>query len=99
MVYLKGLRDVLRRYEDNGRYARHGNWEIGTGGYDLNWQISYERIPVIDCIANDIFRSGGTLHNNCMEEKDFQKVVRVIKDIYPDVLTEEEEDRIMQRLA
>lgn len=40
----------LRRFDEVGRYAQSGKWQIGRGGYDLNWELYYERLPVVDCV-------------------------------------------------
>lgn len=39
---LKGLRECLRTFDDNGRHARRGDWSIGNGGYDLDFEIYYK---------------------------------------------------------
>ncbi len=46
----------LRRYDETGRFAQWGKWSIGTGGYDLNWELYYEeehfcRVPVVGCVG------------------------------------------------
>lgn len=88
---LKELRSVLQGYEENGHSAKSGDWEIATGGYDLNWQLYYKGNPVVDCIGNSITGSGGTLDHVNMDREDFLKVSKIIKEEYPDVFTKAEE--------
>ena len=88
---LLDLQEALRDYESHGHSATVGDWTVATGGYDLNWQVYFKHTPVIDCNANTLASSGGTLENNCLEEKDFLKLAETIKQIYPDVITPSEE--------
>lgn len=88
---LADLRKVLQGYEENGHSAKSGDWEIATGGYDLNWQLYYKGDPVVDCIENSVTGSGGTIEHVNMDREDFLKVSKVIKEEYPDVLTKAEE--------
>lgn len=89
---LKDLRTLLRRFaKKNGLSAKYRDWNIAEGGYDLNWEIYYKGSPVIDCIANSVSGSGGTLENVDLNREDFLKIAKVIKEEYPDVLTKAEE--------
>ncbi len=88
---LADLRKVLQGYEENGHSVKSGDWEIATGGYNLNWQLYYKGEPVADCIENSVTGSGGTLEHVNMDREDFLKVSKVIKEEYPDVLTKAEE--------
>lgn len=83
-MYISGLRNCLRRFECDGSCAASQRWRIVKGGYDLNWQLSYDGTPVVDCVSQ--IGSGGKMQNNCLDEKDFQKVAKVIKEEYPDIL-------------
>lgn len=89
---LKDLRTLLRRFaKKNGLSAKYRDWNIAEGAYDLNWEIYYKGSPVIDCIANSVSGSGGTLENVDLNREDFLKIAKVIKEEYPDVLTKAEE--------
>ena len=44
----------LKSFDENGKYAKRGNWEIGRGGYDLWYEISYNGVPVIGCTAGKV---------------------------------------------
>ena len=45
---------MLKSFDENGKYAKRGNWEIGRGGYDLWYEISYNGVPVIGCTAGKV---------------------------------------------
>lgn len=78
MVYkvnLKGLRNVLQKFEEDGRVASGTHWKIAKGGYDLWWQLYYDNVPVVDCVCNEI-------ENNCLPQEIFDKVFQVIKEEY-----------------
>ena len=80
-VYLKGLKQALERFNDNGKFAKQGYWTIGKGAYDLDWQLAYQGAPVIDCV-------NGKLKNDCLSGPMFRKCASVIKSVYPDVICE-----------
>lgn len=71
-----GLRTCLRKYKENGHHASSCRWSIGTGGYDLNWQLSYDGTPVIDCLS-----PGNTLQT-LNERYDLKKAYRIIEQEY-----------------
>lgn len=48
------LKKILDRYESNGRFAKQGNWKIARGGYDLAFQLYYDKLALLDGI-NDGF--------------------------------------------
>ena len=74
-VNLRGLREQLRNFDEDGHYVSGTNWSVSRGGYDLNWELSYNNIPVIDCVAN-------TLINIGMDKKIFEKVCEIIIEEY-----------------
>lgn len=49
-VDYSGLKKAFQIFDKNGKYARNGNWEIGKGGYDLDFEISFKRTPIVDCV-------------------------------------------------
>ena len=48
MKNLKVLHKLLENiwHDGNGRYASIGDWEIGLGGYDTGYEVSYRGSPV-----------------------------------------------------
>ena len=74
-ISLQGLRQVLRKFDEDGMYASGTHWSIGRGGYDLQWELSYDRVPIIDCV-------GGVLENNCLSDEDFKRISKVIREEY-----------------
>lgn len=77
-VNLSGLRAILRGFDADGHAVFGSRWQIAKGGYSLWWQLSYQRIPVVNCI-------GGSLENCCLSETEFRRVCRVICEVYTDI--------------
>lgn len=75
-VSFRGLRTILRKFDENGRYAKAGAWEIGNGGYDLYWEISHDGIPIIDCVSGTIEVLDDTISN-------IDQILAIIKSEYP----------------
>ncbi len=48
------IRCARRFLEGDNRYAKDGLWTMANGGYDLWWEICYDRVPVIGCIDGDV---------------------------------------------
>ena len=34
-----GLKNALKKFDENGKYSKRGDWSITVGGYDLYWEI------------------------------------------------------------
>lgn len=51
---LSGLRQHLRNFNEDGRYVNGTHWSIARGGYDLWWQVSHDRNPIISCVAGHL---------------------------------------------
>ncbi len=75
-ISVQGLRTILRKFDENGRYAKAGAWEIGNGGYDLYWEISHDGIPIIDCVSGTIEVLDDTISN-------IDQILAIIKSEYP----------------
>ena len=58
-INMRGLRQVLQKFEENGRSAFGTHWHIANGGYDLWWELYYDRRPVIGCVD-------GCVENYCL---------------------------------
>lgn len=78
LVYITGLAKALERFDSNGRSAKQGRWEIGRGGYDLDWELYYDTKPVVQCV-------NGIVDNIGLSGPMFKKVATVIQQVYPDV--------------
>lgn len=49
---LRGLRSILRAFDNTReKMIYRASWSITEGGYDCFFELSYRRIPVIECIA------------------------------------------------
>ncbi|MBO7734740.1 MAG: hypothetical protein J6S67_19425 [Methanobrevibacter sp.] len=46
------LRKALKRFDENGKYAKQGDWKIGKGGYDLNFEVYYKGEPIIQGMSD-----------------------------------------------
>lgn len=76
------FKQMLKTFDNNGKYAKRGNWEIGRGGYDLWYEISYNKVPVIGCTSGKVsaYQKG---------YEDYAKLVAdEYNDTYVDTLTE-----------
>ena len=73
---------MLKTFDNNGKYAKRGNWEIGRGGYDLWYEISYNKVPVIGCTAGKV----------SAYQKGYEEYAKLVAeeygDTYIDTLTE-----------
>lgn len=73
---------MLKTFDNNGKYAKRGNWEIGRGGYDLWYEISYDKVPVIGCTAGKV----------SAYQKGYEEYAKLVAeeygDTYIDTLTE-----------
>lgn len=74
-INLRGLRQILRRFDENGYHVRATHWSVARGGYDLQWELYYDRIPVVDCVDNEIINIG-------LDKKDFSRVAKIILEEY-----------------
>ena len=76
------FKQMLKTFDNNGKYAKRGNWEIGRGGYDLWYEISYNKVPVIGCTAGKV----------SAYQKGFEEYAKLVAeeygDTYIDTLTE-----------
>lgn len=76
------FKQMLKTFDNNGKYAKRGNWEIGRGGYDLWYEISYNKVPVIGCTAGKV----------SAYQKGFEEYAKLVAeeygDTYIDILTE-----------
>ena len=96
-ISLMGLRGCLRKLDEGVVYAESGRWSIGKGAYDLAFQLYYKdttgyKVPVIDCIQ-DAWDINGWLENNCLPDREYKRVAKVIMDEYSDVKLSKEEAR------
>ena len=76
------FKQMLKTFDNNGKYAKRGNWEIGRGGYDLWYEVSYNKVPVIGCTAGKV----------SAYQKGFEEYAKLVAeeygDTYIDTLTE-----------
>lgn len=82
-ISFKGLKSALKKFDENGKYARCGHWSIANGGYDLYWEIYYKGCPVLQCIAGEV--SGGLRPFQEFTEEVENKLIKVVKSVYADL--------------
>lgn len=75
---LNGFRQILRKFDEDGRLAVATHWSMARGGYDRWWEIYYDNIPVINCIA-------GTIENCCLDDPMFERLKGIILEEYDDL--------------
>lgn len=51
---IKGLRQCLRKFDEDGYSASYGHWSIGRGGYDLDWELYYDGQAFLDCSDDEL---------------------------------------------
>lgn len=51
---MQDLESVLETFEDGVAVAEKNNWQIASGGYDLEFTVSYKGEPIIDCINHEL---------------------------------------------
>jgi hypothetical protein len=83
-IYLSGLQVALRRFEQDGKYAKCGHWSIAKGGYDLWWELYWDGYAVLQCVSGKLI--GGFRPIPEFTEDVEQKVINRVKEVYPDLL-------------
>lgn len=87
------LRVALERFDRNYHYAKQGPWAIAKGGYDLEFEVYYEGLPIIQAIRSTW--DDKTRLEIGVEEygNDYQTidVAKFICQIYTDCFIENEE--------
>jgi len=79
-IKMSGFKQMLEAFDSNGKHARRGKWEIGRGGYDLQWEVYYNGVPFMECVDNE-----ATFQHDYMPYKIACKIAGVIESVYPDV--------------
>lgn len=65
-VNFNGLKFCAKKYEESGKVAEGRHWSIANGGYDLLFEIYYDRLPVAGYIKGDGFSNYGHLNETEM---------------------------------
>lgn len=79
-ISLRGLKAILKKFDENGRYAEGTHWSIANGGYDLWWELYYDNIPIVQCIDGELEISISELAKG-MEKR----LIKSIKSVYTDL--------------
>lgn len=72
---IRGLKETLRKFDEDGLSAHGTHWSMGKGGYDLDWELYYDSVPVVDCICGEISNIG-------LSEKLFKRIAKIILEEY-----------------
>ena len=79
-INFRGLKSVLGKFNDNGKYAKGTHWSIANGGYDLWWELYYDGLPILQCVAGELEIIG------CGLTKSTEKrLIENVKSIYTDL--------------
>ena len=79
-INFRGLKSVLEKFDNNGKYAEGTHWSIANGGYDLWWELYYDGLPILQCVAGElkIIVSGLT-------EPTEKRLIENVKSVYADL--------------
>lgn len=77
-INLAGLRQILRKFDENGYCVTATHWKIAKGGYDCWWELYYDEVPVLQCVA-------GEIENGCLDEVLFRRIRDIILEEYRDL--------------
>ena len=53
-INFRGLKSVLEKFDNNGKYVEGTHWSITNGGYDLWWELYYDGLPILQCVAGEL---------------------------------------------
>ena len=79
-INFRGLKSVLEKFNDNGRYAKGTHWSIANGGYDLWWELYYDNIPILQCVAGELKIIGCDLCD--LTESTEKRLIENVKSVY-----------------
>lgn len=82
---LSTLHNLLEKcwYNGDGRYATIGKWEIGLGGYDLGYEISYNNTPIFAIDNNNyIDFYGHTKETLGYTDEEVFNILKEYRDLY-----------------
>ena len=51
---MQDLESVLEAFDQGTAVSDKNNWQIASGGYDLEFTVSYKGEPIIDCINHEL---------------------------------------------
>lgn len=80
------LKKALKRFDENGKIAKQGDWKIAKGGYDKNFEVYYKEDPIVGGFVGD---SGTEVRvydrENDLANKASEIVCSVYKDCYKSI--------------
>lgn len=77
-IDFRGFRNILRRFDENGYHVSATHWSMAKGGYDRWWEIYYDNMPVMNCIA-------GTIENICLQDDLFERLKNIVLEEYSEL--------------
>ena len=104
--YPKQLAQAIKKcwygdYKDKGRYAKIGKWEIGLGGYDTGYEVSFDGTPIFAIRTTwgdnkvDMYQDEKDIKNLC--GYNFKQIMKAINEVDPETILNEPEQ--MYRLV
>ena len=82
-INFRGLKSVLEKFNDNGKYAEGTHWSIANGGYDLWWELYYDGLSILQCIAGELEIADCDLCD--LTESTEKRLIETVKSIYTDL--------------
>ncbi|WP_303814175.1 hypothetical protein [Selenomonas ruminantium] len=78
---LQDLTDVLQAFDEGNIVADKNNWQIARGGYDLEFTVSYQNEPILDCIDHQL----KPYTENASKVMELMPIIDTITEEYKDV--------------
>ena len=78
---LSNLKKALKAFEENGKYAKCGDWSVAAGGYDLQFIVYYQENEVLRCIGNEL----ESVPYSAFSDEFRRYIKKYVRKIYPDI--------------
>ena len=79
-INFRGLKSVLKKFDNNGKYAKGTHWSIANGGYDLWWELYYDGLPILQCVAGEL-----EIAVCGLTESTEKRLIENVKSVYADL--------------
>ena len=79
-INFRGLKSVLRKFNDNGKYSEGTHWSIANGGYDLWWELYYDGLSILQCVAGEL-----EIAVCGLTESTEKRLIENVKSVYADL--------------
>lgn len=79
---VSSLDKILIDFDENGMSSKDGNWSIVRGGYDLDFEICHNNVPVITACDKKL--------ENIPRVSLYDEVIELVRAYYPEYKDDEE---------